>query len=196
MEEDDIATTNEAAPQEESNKTSHESLFGFLIMMIIAVLLVSLAAYGGWFLYHGVRENMSDMNQLSISDIPQVMNEEGNTPKETMSENTQKSELVVTQPAIVNKKIAIKVLNGGAVKGGAGVAADVLKGEGYTAVSTGNSVGDYSGVSVYFTAPATQGDADAVTGILLKKYPSSVTKGTGSGNPDTKSSGLTVIIGK
>lgn len=174
-------------------KTSHESLFGFLIMMIVVVFLVLLASYGGWLLYRGVSESRPDPNRISIENIPVG----------TSAENASKDAGIVpdegTAPAapfVVNKKIGIKVLNGGGAKGSASVVAGVLMGAGYATVATGNANGNYTGVIVYFSGEAVSGDADAVVAALLKKYPTSVTKPAITGNADTSAAPVTVLVGK
>jgi len=187
--------TEEQISQAKTKKPSHEPFFGVLVVMIITVLLVLLASYGGWFLYHGVKNSMSDTNLLSIENIPLAANGSGEGSKQEESKPAENKD-VSSAPAAVNKQVAIKVLNGGALKGAAGVAADVLKAAGYTAVSTGNSAGDYSGVTVYFTAPAAESDANAIKEALLKKYPSSAVKPSIAGNADTNASAVMVVVGK
>lgn len=187
--------TEEQASQTKIKKPSHEPFFGVLVVMIITVLLVLLASYGGWFLYHGVKNSMSDKNLLSIENIPLAANGSGEGNKKEESKPAENKN-VSSAPAAVNKQIAVKVLNGGASRGAAGVAADVLKAAGYTAVSTGNSTGNYSGVTVYFTAPAAENDANAIKEALLKKYPSSTVKPSIAGNADTNASAIMVVVGK
>lgn len=184
--------SEEPSPQPKTKSPSHEPFFGVLVMMSIVIFLVLLASYGGWFLYHGVKNNMSDKNLLSIESIPMATSEVGN--QETLKPVENKEISPESEP--VNKKVTIKVLNGGAIKGSAGVVADLLKEALYTVVSIGNSTGDYTGISIYFTVPATQADADAVKEALLKKYPSVTVRPSVSGNADTSMSAVTVVIGK
>ena len=198
MEEVDAVATEKKVPDEKSHKTSHESLFGVLVMMMVIVLLVLLASYGGWFLYHGVKNGMNDNTQPSIADIPRMEKESNekepvsSAEKESVSIEKEKTE----SSAVANKKIAIKVLNGGLTKGAAATVVNILKVAGYTTLSTGNSTGNYFGMTIYFTAPATQGDADAVKNVLLGKYPMSTVKASVSSNADTTTSPVTVVIGK
>lgn len=178
-----------------SNKSSNEPFFGVLVMMVVVILLVLLASYGGWFLYHGVKNSRSNASMPSIESIPLAANTVTNEEKLEISKSEEKS-IETTQEKSANKKIAIKVLNGGAAKGAAGVVAELLKEAGYTTISTGNSVGDYAGVSVTFLSPASEGDANGVREALLKKYPSTVAKSATQGNADMTASPITVIVGK
>lgn len=178
-----------------SNKSSNEPFFGVLVMMVVVILLVLLASYGGWFLYHGVKNSRSNASLPSIESIPLAVNTAVNEEKSETPKSEEKS-AVTTQEKSVNKKIAIKVLNGGAAKGSAGVVADLLKEAGYTTISTGNSVGDYVGVSVAFLSPASESDADAVREALSKKYLSSTVKPATQGNADMTASPITIIVGK
>lgn len=183
------------APQTSSTKVSNEPLFGVLVMMVVVILLVLLASYGGWFLYYGVKNSRSNALLPSIESIPLAANTVSIEEKSEIPKVEEKS-VAITQEKSINKKIAIKVLNGGAAKGAAGVVAELLKVAGYTTISTGNSVGDYVGVSVTFLSPASESDANSVREALSKKYPSSVVKSAIQGNADMTASPITVIVGK
>lgn len=198
MEDTEKKDGEEATPRTESRGVSHEPLFGFLVMLIIVLCGVALASYGGWLLYHGVKESRGDTSRVSIEQIPLGMNtgEQQKEPKEMEEQKSAENTTVKTEPVVVNKKVAVKVLNGGAVKGSASVVAGVLMGSGYSTVGTGNATGDYMGVTVFFKAPATQADADAVKDTLIKKYPGVVVKPSVVGMADTVVSPITVITGK
>ncbi len=198
MEETEKKDGEEATPRTESRGVSHEPLFGFLMMLIIVIFLLSLATYGGWLLYRGVKESRGDMSRVSIEQIPLGMNtgEQQKEPKETEERKAVENTTVKTEPVVVNKKVAVKVLNGGAPKGSASIVAGVLMGSGYATVGTGNATGDYTGVTVFFKAPATDADANAVKDALLKKYPGAVVKPSVPGTADTVVSPITVITGK
>lgn len=193
-----IVTSEEGSSEKKSAQVSHESLFGFLVMLIIVLCGVALASYGGWILYHGVQESRGDSSRISIEDIPLRMNtgEQQKEPKEMEEPKSAENTEVKTDSTVANKKISVKVMNGGAVKGSASVVAGVLMGSGYATVGTGNATGDYTGVTVYFTAPATEADANALKESLLKKYPGTVVKPSVVGTADTLVSPVTVIIGK
>jgi hypothetical protein len=96
--------------------------------------------------------------------------------------------------AMKAKNTDIKVLNGGAAKGSAGVVAEALKKAGYTKVTTGNTLGDYTGTTVYFSVGLDQ-EAGAVKQALLS-WPATVTKEAPQGNKETAQAPLTVIVGK
>ncbi len=198
MEEMNVVTSEEGSSEKKSAQVSHESLFGFLVMLIIVLCGVALASYGGWILYHGVKESRGDMSRVSIADIPLATNmeEQQKEPKEMEEPKSVENTEVKTNSIVANKKIAVKILNGGAVKGSASVVAGVLMGSGYGAVGTGNATGDYTGVTVYFKTPATEAVAKAVKARLLSKYPSSTVKPSVVGTADTVVSPVTVIVGK
>jgi cytoskeletal protein RodZ len=198
MEEIDTMTPSEVMPHEKVVRRSHESLLGFLIMLVIVIFLVVLASYGGWLLYQGVKEYRGDTNRVSIERIPLGMSaeEKKDEPKKSEENKSEESVSVKSDAPAVSKKIAVKVMNGGAAKGSASVVAGVLMGSGYGTVSTGNATGDHTGLTVYFKAPATQADANAVKESLLKKYPGAVVKPSVAGTADTVASPVTVIVGK
>ncbi|MFZ1720269.1 MAG: LytR C-terminal domain-containing protein, partial [Candidatus Moraniibacteriota bacterium] len=187
MEDPEIQKQESINAQPPVKSVSHEPLFGFLVMMIIVLCGVALASYGGWILYHGVRESRGDSSRVSIERIPLATNmeEQQKKPKEMEEPKNVENTEVKTDSTVANKKISVKVMNGGAVKGSASVVAGVLMGSGYSTVGTGNATGDYTGVTVYFTAPATEADANAVKVTLLPKYPSSTVKPSVVGTADT-----------
>lgn len=179
-------------------RASREPLLGVLVLSILVLLLLLLAAFGGWGLYRGVKERSMENKKISIESMPLAAQEEtvaGDTPSSQMEKPSEKQVSSESVPS-VNKKIAIKVLNGGFVKGAATVAAGVLMESGYSSVSAGNANGNYTGTTVYFTSPATEADANAVKEALLKKYPSTAVKPSATGTPDTVASPVTVIVGK
>lgn len=89
----------------------------------------------------------------------------------------------------------VKVMNGGGIKGSAGKVQTFLKGQGYTKTQVGNTVGDYTGVTVYFR-DGKEADADAVKQLLLKDYPSAQTKVASSVKNEDGSADVVVILGK
>lgn len=199
MEKIDTTTSEEGPSGEKIAKRSHESLFGFLISFILVVLVVTIASYGGWLLYGSVKESRMDADRVSIEDIPKAVKSEESQPGESLvntTEDVTTDKTPASEPVAVNKKVAIKVLNGGITKGAAGVVARVLTDAGFAAVSTGNATGDYTGVTVYFKTPATEADANAVKETLLLKYPGVVVKQAVASNTDTNAGAVTAIVGK
>ncbi len=198
MEGEETKNEEKETSQPFGKSASHESFFGFLVLLVIVVFLVLLASYGGWLLYHGVRESLPDSSRASIETLPSAASapEKQDEPKPMEDKKNDEKLPIASSPVVVNKKVSIKVLNGGSVKGVAGEAANILTAAGFTAVSAGNAKGDYTGATVYFMNGATQADADAVKTALSKKYPSVLVKSPIPGNDDTAVSALTVIVGK
>lgn len=191
----DEIRSEEQVSQEASRRTSHEPFFGVLVMMMSIVLLGLLASYGGWFLYHGVKRIGDDTTLPSIETIPLATDRIDDEQKAEESKPIENAE-APSEEMSASKKIAVTVLNGGAVKGTASVVAGVLMGSGYSAVSSGNSKGDYTGVTVFFTEPATEMDAAAIRKVLLAKYPSMSVKPSVASMADTLVSPITIIVGK
>jgi hypothetical protein len=91
--------------------------------------------------------------------------------------------------------LSVLVLNGGAPKGSAAVVGDMLKSAGFAKTSTGNSVGDYSGLVVY-RADGSEAGAEAVKAVLSGKYPSITIKAVDPKNAETSKATIVVIFGK
>lgn len=195
----DMITPEESVPEENVSVRSHESLFGFFIVSLLVVLILAIVSYGGWLLYGEVKSNQVIADRVSIEDIPRAVDQVEDRLPEPLpdaSTDVREGEAPSPESVVVDKKVSIKVLNGGATKGTASVAAGVLMGSGYSTVSTGNAIGDYTGVTVYFKTPATEADANAVKEVLLKKYPGVVVKQAVASNADTNAGTVTAIVGK
>ena len=93
------------------------------------------------------------------------------------------------------KNTEVKVLNGGAAKGSAATGAELLTKGGYTKVTTGNTVSNYTGVTVYYAAGLEE-QAGIVREALLKTYPKAEIKPALKDNKETSQGAITVILGK
>jgi hypothetical protein len=93
------------------------------------------------------------------------------------------------------KQESILVLNGGGTKGSAGEVVAVLKKEGYSKVSPGNTQKDYAGVTLYF-APQKEAVAHEVKKVLLKRYPTATSQESKESDKETTGASVVVIIGK
>ncbi len=190
---------------EEQNATdrvraSREPLFGTILFVCILLLGVAVLGGIGWVGYQGYRLNQKQATLPSISNLSlSVASEE--TEENTGSTQTIPEETTLKvaddQEETMKKAKAstIKVLNGGATKGSAAILADILKKEGYTQVTTGNTLKDYTGVVVYFS-PETEKEAELVKGALIKTYPQVVAKPAIKTNTETTQAPIAIIFGK
>lgn len=188
----------EATEPVSAPKRSHESLFGTLLFFVIALCVITLVAGLAWGGYRGFRLNQEQTALPSIGDL--ATEEKAAVPtEETSPQPAAPAEEKATSPdtgvATKAKGTDLKVLNGGAAKGSAGVAADVLKKDGYTKVTTGNTLKDYSGVTIYHAA-GLEKEAEVVKTSLVKTYPKVEAKAALKDNTETSQAPLTVILGK
>jgi len=181
-----------------SPKRSHESLFGTLLFVGIALVLVALVGSMVWGGYRGFRLNKE---QTALPSIGSLQMEEEQI-EEPMKEEPKPASEEPTVPVagdqavmVKAKGTAIKVLNGGAAKGSATTAAEVLKKDGYTKLTTGNTVKDYVGVVVYYAAGLEQ-EANVVKISLMKTYPKVEAKAALKDNTETSQAVITIILGK
>lgn len=182
--------------------TSREPLFGALlfggmILLVAAALgLIGWGVYSGWSIHQGAAALPSIGSLATEETTP-----EGSVMTEKKDESVVKTEETSSGTALTaeelkkSKTTDIKVVNGGAAKGSATVVAELLKKNGYTKVSVGNTLGDYTGVVVYFAAPQEK-DALALKDALLKNYPKAEVKPAIKENKETTQAILTVILGK
>lgn len=181
-------------------RTSREPLFGTILFGFILLLGVAVLCGIGWVGYQGYRLNQKQATLPSIASLSlSVASEEtkeNSGPTQAIPEETT-PKVADDQEEVVKKAKAstIKVFNGGAAKGSATVLADILKKEGYTQVSTGNTIKDYTGVVVYFS-PETEKEAELVKGTLSKTYPQIVAKPAVKTNTETTQAPISIIFGK
>lgn len=184
------------APEVKPKPVSHGSLFGGLLLGFLILTLIGALGWVGWNGYQGYVHQKNVAMLPSIATLPK-----GEEPKTDVvvipPEPTKPEEKPVTSDETLKKAkgTEVKVLNGGAPKGSATTGADILKKDGYTKVTTGNTTLDYTGVTVYFTT-GNESLADIVKSTLLKSYPKTTTKEAVKDNKETSGAPLTVILGK
>ena len=182
-----------------SPKRSHESLFGTLLFVGITLVLVAIVGGMAWGGYRGFRLNKEQTALPSIGSLSTMAEQEEEPVKEDPQSVPQEQTVpaATVDQAVVTKAKGtdIKVLNGGAAKGSATTAAEVLKKEGYTKVATGNTVKDYVGVVVYYAA-GLEKEAGVVKTALIKAYPKVEVKAALKDNTETSQAVITVILGK
>lgn len=181
-------------------RTSREPLFGTILFGFILLLGLAVLCGIGWVGYQGYRLNqkqatLPSIASLSLSVASEETKENSGSTQATPEETTSKVADYQEETVKKAKASTIKVLNGGAAKGSATVLADILKKEGYTQVSTGNTIKDYTGVVVYFS-PETEKEAELVKGTLSKTYPQIAVKPAVKTNTETTQAPISIIFGK
>lgn len=178
--------------------SSHESFFGTILFGMMLVLLLGTVAVIGWGVYRGLHFTKEQAALPSIVVLPEQNNVVEETPKEEAAPAVVSGEGATKVTEELTKKAKatdIKVLNGGAAKGSAGVATGILTKDGFTKVTIGNTLKDYTGVVVYYAVGLDQ-EAGVVKDTLAKTYPQAVTKPALVDNKETTQAPLTVIVGK
>lgn len=186
-------------PEGVATSGPRESLWGTVLFAGMLMFVLASVSGIGWVVYSQWKiERVAD-NQPSIGALPALpaADEEQVSPPETASTPAEGSGAATPDNAgaAAAKKLTISVLNGGGAKGSAGILADTLKKEGYTGVSPGNTIKDYSGVTVYYAANLEK-EAESVKGSVIKKYPQVTLSAADAKNKETSASQITVIIGK
>lgn len=176
-----------------SARPSRQPLFGTLLFGGLVIMMLVVVALLSWWGYRGWKQAQEQSALPSIATLP--MTEEKKESAAPVEEESPVMEL--SQEAIMNKakETDIKVLNGGAAKGSAGVVGEALKKEGYTKISVGNTTGNYTGTTVYFASGLDQ-EAAILKTTLLKSYPKAEAKPALADNKETSAASLTVILGK
>ncbi|MBP6889690.1 MAG: LytR C-terminal domain-containing protein [Candidatus Moranbacteria bacterium] len=177
-----------------AKKTSKESWYGTSILIVFGGAICVLFGSIGWWGYSRVylplqqeKTSISSLDQeVFESDKESVVIEEPlpEPKKETPTEVV----LDITQESIL-------VLNGGGAKGSAGEVATLLKKEGYSKASFGNTEKNYTGTTLYF-ASQKESVANEVKKILLKQYPKAVSQKANESDKETTGAPIVIILGK
>lgn len=179
--------------------SSREPLFGALLFGMMILLTLGAVGVIGWSAYRGFRMTEERGALPSIATLPtkEVVTEpEKTTEEKPVVESKETASTTSTEAALKQaRETNIKVLNGGAAKGSAGTVAELLKKEGFTKVTVGNSASDYTGVTVYF-APSFEQAAESVKNVLIKTYPKGTSMAAPKENKEASQASLVIILGK
>ena len=182
-----------AAPLKSHGALLGALLFGFLVLVILVILAgIACGGYRGW--------NMKVERAAlpSIATLAQTNStlKEDPSPQAAIEAITAPVDTATSPESIKNAQATvIKVLNGGAAKGSAGTATTFLTKEGYAQVTLGNTLGNYTGTTVYF-AVGMEKVAETVKMTLLKSYPKTDVKPALPSNQETTQAPITVILGQ
>lgn len=194
-------TTAERVTEERvGSKHSNEPFFGTLLFSFLALILLAVVAGAAWGVYRGFRLNQEQTALPSIGSLS-VQEEKVETPEppKTVKETPTSQENPQVAPdatvLLKAKGTDVKVLNGGAAKGSAGTVAESLKKAGFTKVTSGNALKDYTGVTVYYAAGLDK-EAQSLKMEVAKTYPKAEAKAALKDNAETTQANLTVILGK
>ncbi len=137
---------------------------------------------------------LSQQEKASISGLSQESLQQGEEESALPTVSDIPAELP-QEETLDMKQESILVLNGGGAKGSAGEGVTLLKKEGFSKVSPGNTEKDYAGVTLYF-APHKESVANEVKKVLLKRYPTAISQEAKESNKETTGASVVVIIGK
>lgn len=175
-------------------KSSRESWYGTSLLVVFIAIVCALLGAIGWWSYTRVYLFLQQ-EKTSISGLSQ---ESLQLREERESVTLSVSDMQEEQPAeeaLDIKQESILILNGGGAKGSAGEGVTLLKKEGFSKVSPGNTEKDYAGVTLYF-APHKESVANEVKKVLLKRYPTAISQEAKESNKETTGASVVVIIGK
>lgn len=188
-----------AVPVTATPKESNEVFLGGVVVAILCLLLVILAGTFGFFGYRLWKTAQVEQATPSIQELGEkpVVKEMTPQPTEpTPTPTPAPAPQTSPTPAVEDlAKVEVKVLNGGGARGSASTLTDLLKKEGYTKATFGNTVKDYTGTTIYYTA-ASQKEAEAVKTIVVKTYPAVTLTAAQAGDKDATAAAVVVVLGK
>ncbi|OGI22124.1 MAG: hypothetical protein A2808_03820 [Candidatus Moranbacteria bacterium RIFCSPHIGHO2_01_FULL_55_24] len=184
-------------PAAETTPQNNERFFGMLLLSAFFIFALASLIGAGWGAYLLWQNRAKTINQPSIASV---------TVGEAMVETAPKTEEkpageAASAPAASGESVTkakatqMSVLNGGAAKGTAGTAGELLKSAGFTKITVGNTQADFTGTTVYYAA-GLEKEAAAVADALRSKYPNVAPKPAEASNKETSTASLTVIFGK
>ena len=176
------------------------------VIIFFAVILAGVWFAPVWWRAHQVKTS-GQPSIVTLSDTARklISAEEthgtgvpGDAANENQTPTTPPS--IIATPTNTSKtditKLAIKVMNGGAMKGSAAKALEIVKNAGYAAATVGNATGDYTGVSVYYAKLENKADAEALRILLSKTYSNPTTQAVADSQSETASAPIVVMVGK
>ena len=177
-----------------TKKVSKEPVLGtILLAMLIVIVCLGLfgAGFGAFVLWKKqVAQNeapsingLADQPMNTVPQKDKVLTDSATTPTEDVDITKQAQALDVT------------VMNGGGAKGVATEVANLLKTKGFSKVTVGNTVGDFTGTVVYYQK-GKEKEASVVKEQLPAKYGTITTKEAETSNKETTTATITIIFGK
>lgn len=181
-----------------SVRGAREPIWGALLFACMLLFVFVSISGIGWVVYSQWKiERVAD-NQPSIATLPEPASGEQPASPETESAPASESKAESSESADATasaQKLTISVLNGGGAKGSAGALAEFLKTAGYSKTQAGNTLKDYTGVTVYYATDVPK-EAEVIKASVAKKYPQVTSAPADAKNKETSVSQVTVIIGK
>lgn len=186
------ANTN-TKTQVKSGRKGHDTLLGWLLLVLVGLFFLAIFAF---LFYIGQRFWWNKGAQDTRSSIAVLSSEEtvALVPAVEPSGETPPPAPAPPIVAVDKKTLAVSVLNGGGAKGSAGVVADMLKKEGYEKTIIGNTVGNFTGVSIYYST-GNEAVAELLKAVIVKKYPEAKVLPADPKNSETNAKGIIVILG-
>lgn len=207
----EIKTTNQGADvslsqSDQGNVTARgvsvrgarEPIWGALLFACMLLFVFVSISGIGWVVYSQWRLERVAENQPSIATLPEPASGEQPAAPETESAPAPESKAESSDSADATasaQKLTMSVLNGGGAKGSAGVLAELLKKDGYLKAQPGNTLKDYTGVTVYYATDMSK-EAEVIKASVAKKYPQVTSAPADTKNKETSVSQITIIIGK
>jgi hypothetical protein len=182
-------------------KKSREPLLGAALFAVMILFVLASIGGIGWVVYSKWQTERAAESRPSITELLERAGEQTDAPSAESPQATDAAQatddkaVTGTGSADAAKKLEISILNGGAAKGSAGILADFLKSEGYLKTDAGNTLKDYTGVTIYYAANLEK-EAEAIKTSVAKKYPQVKILPADTNNKETSVSQITVIVGK
>ncbi len=177
-----------------------EHLFGTLLLGLL-IVVVCFGLFGVGFGAFTLWQKQSMQNEApSISGLANTSPKEEveSTPvetNETVAEAPKEEAPETIDSLKAAQALDVIVMNGGGAKGVATEVATLLKQEGFTKVTVGNTTGNFTGTAIYSKKTLTK-EAEALKAKLVSKYPGIVVKEAVASDAETQTASLTLIFGK
>lgn len=191
-----VATDQKQGPTKKvsQQKSSREGWYGVLLLIFLGTTIcIILGAIGWWTyvrLYLPLKQEKVSIDILSQEISPSSAQSTSEDTAPVISETEMPKE---DTPDI--KQEIVLVLNGGGVKGSAGEVVSLLKKEGYSRATIGNSEKNYTGVTIYFDSKKEK-VATEMKKLLLKRYPKATSRVAMESDKETTGAPIVIIIGK
>lgn len=166
----------------ERNQEHSDPLLFYLILGLCAIIL--LVALSVWLIYKSFNSTPQEETTTTeeTQDTVKSKSEDGATITETTTTDTTTTTSEAPKPAedtptatneIDKASVKLRIVNGNGRSGEAGLMKTALEDDGFTNISTGNALSQYSTTVVYYNTGKIA-EAKAVDAIVSQKYETSL----------------------
>jgi cytoskeletal protein RodZ len=195
-----VPTESVLDPARRADARKSRSRDGRLGVFLVLWILSFFAGLAGVIFWHGYSQFGVRLEERARPSITELKVQAPAAESVVASMTDAQSETPATTPpstegaGVAKGDLSVRVLNGGAAKGSAGVVTELLTKAGFTKAVAGNATGDYQGMTVYCTK-GKDTESKALADALAASYKEVTAKPIPENVSELAQATCTVVIG-